>query len=414
MTGPGHMLTASGTALAAKCAYPFRLDAKRARDDERWAWNQATHAVLAHTITTKDESLAIPPELEPELTDGEIGKVRNVHTAWLSDWWDEQRDGQWEAEVPLVIDPRTGAASRLVRGAHRDYSSAPAGSVPGTADVLRVTTELADIIDWKSGFLTPDAVDNAQLKTLGCATGAEHVRAGIGRVDEDGVQIEWTEFDALDLFEHRQRLADLVASIPIAEPRPGPHCREMFCESFGLCPATEYALEHVSPEAKRRLPVVMTASEIRDADHAAAMYHDIRAAKAALEAISKDAFAALQEWASQHGGVSVGGGKVWIRYQASREAISLDSPGAVEALRRELGDHFEAAVTRETSKAAIKKAARAIKAQTKEPITHVEKRALDALRAVNAVRASTGWTWGERKIGGGADDALAGEESAHG
>lgn len=394
-----HRLTCSGIALAEHCAWSFRMDSDRVVDNDRWLVNRAIHTALEMTIWSGETHCHLDAEMASKLTEGEIARVQTTHGSWLADWWDDQAAGGWQAEKAFAFDPFTGARMDLQPKEHRDYSGAPVGWVPGTADVFRAgPDDLVDLVDWKSGLVPPDAEDNAQLAGLGLGAGALHLRGGIGHVTEDGVRLEWAEFDLLDLHEWRERIAAVVAGIPTAEPIPGPHCRNHFCASYGLCPATASALEHVAPEVKRRLPVVMAASAIESTEHASSMYRTLREAKAAFDVLYNRGFDALRMWADQNGGVPVGDGKVWIRREGKRETIDLSDLRAVEALRSVLGDTFELGVSFETSKAAIKRAARAIKVRTKEPIGITEAKAIDALRAAGAIRTSPSTTYDETKI----------------
>lgn len=417
---PAHRLTCSGLELAMHCAYPFRLDAERVASDEKWLPNRAMHEAFAATISTRDTACVIHPDLEAQLTPGEIAKVRHVHTAWLADWYEEQGRSGWRAEVAFAFNPFGPEHMELEPKHHRDYSDVPTGWVPGTADIVRNTrwedddldegsgeapaaperlSSVIDIVDWKTGFDPPGARGNLQIAGLGLGAGATRLRGGIAATDEDGVQIEWDTVDGLELEETRERVADIVSAITTAQPRPGPHCRDHFCPSFGVCPATRESLDLVAPEARRRLPIVTRAADIQGPEHAREQYMALREAKALFEHLHKQGFDALLEWADHNGGIPLGNGKTYIRREVSRESIDLTDARAIEVLGRELGDEaFRAAVTHETSKTAIKRAAHLIKAKTGESISNVEKRVLEKLRELGAVRVSVSKQYGEVKL----------------
>ena len=398
-----HSLTCSGLALATQCSWSFRTDAEHAIEEPgKWAPNSAIHEAFAYTITTSDEAFVVSPALLATLTDGELAKTQRAHASFLADWYSDQRDGGWRAELAFAFDPETGAAMVLSPASHRDYSQVPTGWVPGTVDVIRHDREdltSLDVIDWKSGHITPAVEDNAQLAGLGLAAGARHLRAAIGKVSEEGVELRWTTFDRFDLLDWRDRIAAIVRRIPDAEATPGPWCRDRMCRSYGLCPATVGSLELAAPEAKRMLPVVTAASAIESHEHAAELLRLMREAKAGFEARYNAVREALRIFADANGGIPVAGGKTWIKRETTRETIDLSTPAAVKVLGEQLGaEAFEAAVEHSTSKAAIKRAAKLVKEKTGEAIASVEKRTVAALREAGAVKVSTCTSYDEAKL----------------
>lgn len=398
-----HSLTCSGLPLALCCAYSFRPDAEHAIDEpSRWAVNNAIHAVFDRTIGTGAEDCAIPRDMLEHLTDGDVRKVHASHTAWLADWYLDQRDGGWRSEVAFAFDPETGASMRLQPKHHRDYSGAPPGWIPGTADVIRWNDDLeVDAIDHKSGHFAPAAEDNAQLAGIALAAGARSFRGAIGHATEDSYTLRWMTLDRFELLDWLDRIAAVVRRLPTAEAVPGPWCRERFCRSFGLCPETRGSLERAAPEAKRMLPVVAAASAIESPEHAAQILRAVREAKAGFEARYNAIREALRIYADNNGGIAVDGGKVWIKSETTREHIDLSTPEAVRVIGEQLGEEgFALAVTHvhEASKSSIKIAARAIKERTKEPIANVERRVVEALRAVGAVKVTPSFTYTEKKL----------------
>ena len=394
-----HRLTCSGIELALACAYPFRPDAERAVDaPDRWAPNNAVHESLAFTIRTGDERFSISPELDALLLPAGRAKAMASHSAWLGDWWADNREGGWTAEIAFAFDPETGESMSLSPKHHRDYSEAPPGWVPGTADAIRGEGDV-DVIDWKSGRFAPSAAANAQLAGIGLGAAARDLRAAIGHVTEDGTSLQWVTFNGFDLYDWRIRIRDVVRTIPNAQPVPGPHCRDMFCPSYGLCPATAPSLERTAPEAKRMLPVVAASSAIESPEHATELYRLAREARAAFDARYNAVFEALRQYADANGGISVGGGKTWIRRETTRETIDLSHPNAVKVLGEQLGSEaFDAAVDYSTSKAAIKRAGALIKAKTGEAAASVEKRTVAALRAIGAVKQSASTNYDEVRL----------------
>lgn len=401
MTTP-HRLTCSGLALAEFCTWSFRPDADVRGEVDLYLKNTAVHEANAHTIRSGSTAFVIPAALEDKLTEGDLAWAQRVHTAWVVDWYEDQKHHPWRAEIAFAFDPLgTGTMVVDTEGKHRNYSKVPTGWIPGTVDVIREDAP-GDVIieDWKSSRWPSYADGNAQLAGLGLAADARYLRGAIGHCTEDGVRVEWASYDRFALDDWRDRFARIVRSVPTSEPVPGSHCRDLFCNSFGLCPATKGSLAIVSPETaevvehgdvKRRLPIVMASSAFMDADHAAAQYIMLREADARWTEIKRRAFEAVRFYAEEHGGIQLPGGKVYRKVEQTREAIDLSRPEAIEALGRELGeDGLKLATTTETvaTKSSIKIAARANKEKTGETIASCEERALKALRAVGAVKVS--------------------------
>ena len=376
-----HRLSGSRVALAMLCGYSARGDVPRPPRVETAAASAGTieHAYIAHTIdavaeTGIDSSSAKSP----------------THAAWLADWWAREWGNGWRAEVAYALSPGgTQAMAMPSSGGHRDYSACPPGWVPMTLDAVLVDDGRARIVDWKTGIAAhvEPIARNAQLLTAAVAVATAHgcseVEIAVAYCSPDGVRVDATTLDAIDLGEWRARFAAVVDSIADAEPQPGPHCRGKFCDAYGTtCPATSAALAQVSPEALR---VVTDYREITGPDHATALYHAARAAKARLDAV----WDALRVYAEHVAPIDVGDGVEFSARESTREALSLETRAAVDALKRELGPAWEQAVTLDTSKSAIKLAARTVKEATGEPIAKVEARVLAALREAGAVKTTT-------------------------
>jgi hypothetical protein len=381
-----HHVSGSKTALAAHCLWWARGDVEEPERTTSAAAEEGTteHGHIEHTIKTGDTTPRSP-----------------THAAWLEEWYEGHKHEPWRAEPAFALTPASGEALELPDSAgHRDYSAAPPGAIPLTLDAVRVDGDTVYVVDWKCGHAAhvAPAWRNAQLLTgaLAAATvyGCTQAVVGIARCGPDGVNDDdVAEFDALDLEDWRDVLVSYMEAIPTAEPVQGPHCRGHFCAQLGRCPATAPALEDIAPE-KPRLPVVVDAGAIESDEHASYLYHFVRAAKARADLV----FEALRIFADKNGGIPVGDGTVWIRSEVTSDVIELSSPLAVAVLRKELGEHFDEAVTFDTTKKALKAVGRTLKATTKEPISAFEARVVDALREVGAVKTRTSTNYDEKKI----------------
>lgn len=383
-----HRISGSKVALVTLCPFPGRADIAPPPRIERDDADEGTsdHDAIAHTVETGDET---PKSAK--------------HATWLADFWAERKGDGWQAERAFAVDPETGDAIALpVDREHRDYSACPPGWIPLTVDALLVIGRTAKVVDWKTGFAAhvAPAEGNAQLATAALAVarvyGCDRVLVSIVKVGEHDLEEDQAELDALDLEDWRERLLSIVRTIPGGEPVAGPHCRGHFCDHFGLCPATKGAITEVAPEDARRLPIVYEASAITGPEHAARLYAVIRAAKAQIDRV----WEALRVYAEQHGGIEVGDGVVWGPRSTRRESIDLSTRASVDALKRELGDDWERAVTLDTSKAAIKRAAASVKARTGETIAAIEERTVAALKSAGAVRVSSSTKFEEHKARG--------------
>jgi hypothetical protein len=182
-----------------------------------------------------------------------------------------------------------------------------------------------------------------------------------------------------------------VRALPTAEAKPGPHCRALYCQGYGVCPSTSHALAEVQPH---RLRVVTSAADIESPEHASSLYGLVRMAEARVKAIKS----ALAEYADTHGGVPAGDGRTWQRVERHREAIDLSVPGALDALRAVLGDRANDAIEYSVTKSALELVARSIAAEQGRPIKHVVLEVLNALRDVGAARPTKSVSYEEREV----------------
>ncbi len=378
-------VTASGLSRLKKCQF-------FARDDVQWL-ESVSGAAAIHG--TESHELIAAPFLGRNV--GGSPRATAVARAFLA-WFDAEfpaRDG-WLAEPAYVLDVESSTARFLGCDIEREYGERLPSEIAMSGDLVRIDGEEAIVIDVKTGRRenVEIAEHNAQLATIGVALrrlyGVSRVRVMLAFVNGFGVSIDEVTLDALDLDAHEQELSELARSVPTAQPQPGKHCA--YCPAVSACPVTTGALVQLAPKSsERRLPIVGTASAIESMDHARYQYLTLRAAKAAID----QAWEAVRMYADNNDGIDLGDGRRYTKVEKTRETIDLEGPDAVAAMRGVLGEDAELALELFTSKTAIKDAARASAKRTGDKIANIERKTLDALRAVGAVKSTTSATYEE-------------------
>ena len=182
----GTDLTASRLSLAARCPGAFVLP-HFGRETPEATRGTAIHAHVARLL---EDGLWEPErEEDPEAR----AVLLRMGPAELRASCAFEGVSSLRAEVPFALDPSSGTARLLppASGGHRDYSSAPAGSVCGTADAVAAGDGRVLVTDFKTGsFPVAPPETNPQLAFLALAAarayGAPEAVARIVRVDPEG------------------------------------------------------------------------------------------------------------------------------------------------------------------------------------------------------------------------------------
>lgn len=374
--------TASKIGLISRCRY-------FARPEVPWVDTTSTHAERGTRVHA-----AIEADLtgEPGITDAEVVPYVASYVAWRDRVADYEMGEHLEGcETAWALDLATGEARALAKGAHREYIGKRPSDVCGTSDQVwrTVAGQVIVVDDVKTGRpenVEPAAV-NAQLRTLGLLVartlGVDSVRVRLVFVSPFAAYADEHTLDALDLDAWEEQLRAWDRETPTSSPQPGAHCK--WCPAAAACPAAADAIALVEPApAGKRMPLVARADQITGPDHARYQYEALRAVKAATD----QAWEALRRWIDDHGAVPLDGGRVYgSKPGVMRESVVLDTPAAVEALKSALGESWQAAVDLDTSKTAIKAAAKLEAERRGGKASAIERAALDALRAVGAVRS---------------------------
>lgn len=350
--GDEPRLSASRLALAARCPGSFSL----------------THD--GHENPAAEKGTEIHSFLEGILVDGlaEPERVPGPEARAVCEGLDPNevidvcaaRMGALHVEVSFAYDPRTREALVLEGGGHRDYSSAPAGAVCGTADVVALWTDPDGtgrvlVSDWKTGRAAVEAPhENRQLaflalcakKTLGRPE--DRVAAQIAYVGADGaIHATGHEFAAGELSRAEDELGEIHAKVGASRTSArqgkeslitGAHCR--FCPAFARCPAIAGAAQALLAE--------------KDDELTPEKVPGIWATLQAVEAAAKTVRARLTDYAANsERPLPTEAGKRLKLVESRRDRI--DSAKAMPLLRERYGGAADAAAS--VSKTGLKKLA---------------------------------------------------------
>ncbi len=249
----------------------------------------------------------------------------------------------------MALAPDAAHAVLLPKTAkHRDYTAAPEGYVPGTADVVAVVDEeTIAVTDWKTGNTMPtDPERSPQLRFHALAQALVHkataVDAQIGYVSPDGeIHASSFRFEAKDLARMAAGFRDLINRVnaaryaaPNAQANAQPplvvggHC--VYCPAFSHCPAQAGAAQALL--------------EFKDDELTDKNIGEAWRRLQAVEAATKKVRAALAGYLEiKESPIALGGGAELKLIEASRESIILDI--AMPILRDTFGDAADEAVS---------------------------------------------------------------------
>lgn len=271
------------------------------------------------------------------------------------------------AEVTLSLDLVTGTAQRLGTDLGRDYSSAPAGSLVGTADLVRVHDGDVWIYDYKTGHEVPRAEDSGQLAALAVAAARAWNTLGahvaIVRVREDGSYEEdsyllspWDLDDALDRLRRTTERVEAARRLVVAGQTPdvttGPHCKH--CPAFANCPAQNRLALRLTQSIDFDRGDISPGALAMSSETAGIAWVRLQQARRLLDEIER----AVKARIDHDGSLPLPDGSTVSAVQVTRE--SIDAERAIPVLRELLGDDgARACVEPRITKAAVEAAARA-------------------------------------------------------
>lgn len=312
-------VTASKAGLLDECQYFARPEAEWSTTSSAAAERGTRfHRAIAHYVSVLP---SIPLE-------DDIAAEYAAACAWV----DAYGRDCLEAEVAFAWDPVTDTAERLARtlGRDRDYE-AGRGRFCGTADLIAVSrgTKAGYIADWKSG---DGSNAGPQLRALALmlarAEGLESVTVEALEVDATGVRHVCREtLDSFALAAVAGELAAALAGVATAEPKPGPHCGDLYCPARATCPAIRERIADIIPAAE--LVRHKWGLTIESGDHAAWLYNQAKAVEAAAKLVKEAVRAFVPDE-----GITLADGTT-LR-EGHRDMSRFDK-GKAMALARELG-----------------------------------------------------------------------------
>jgi hypothetical protein len=241
----------------------------------------------------------------------------------------------------------------------------PSGHLAGTADLLEVRGEREGLVirDYKTGRRQRETLDpetDPQLRAYALfaarAYGARSATIEIAHVDEERIWVVSARLDALELDMARDEIVSMLRGLAmVTGPTVGEHCR--YCPILASCPTTLDTLSTIRSEGQA-YPVVTQLAEIKGPEHLASLHRRLKMVENAVPKLR----AILRESAMAIGPVEVEPG-LWygLVTEDGRERIDLAASGAADIVQKHLGDAkaWGDAVSLETSKAALERAARA-------------------------------------------------------
>lgn len=287
-------------------------------------------------------------------------------------------------EVALAFDVSTGVGRIIGDNLGRSYGDLAPFEICGSADVLGIDGDAVVVIDFKTGARDVEpAATNAQLKfyALAACRALQRDRAVIRIIYTQTRRCDEAEMDALDLAAFAadvERLHVVVAERKAKaargetlDTREGSWCRH--CSSAAYCGSKNALLVQV---ASNGLAVVGDAALTPDRARAACE-QVLR-----VEQLVQDARKRLEAYVTANGPIDLGDGKRYGRYvRPGNERVRGDI--AMRAIREVCGELVEPfaaeAIEVKTSKAAIKRAAKAVG----EP--QLEKAVMGRVRALGGI-----------------------------
>lgn len=227
-------VTASKVSLLGDCAWSFRDDAAQDpyRASEAAERGTRFHSAIERYTNTRQRSV-VEEDIEMEY----------LHACA---WVDEYVPGHSLTEVAMGWDPATDTAVRYdvtSRGYPKD------GKLHGTADLVVVGSGQVWAYDWKTG---DGSGAGPQLRALALMLGRIYpgsvVHVAALEASKSGVEAVAAEIlDAFSLDAVAAELAEQIAAIPTAEPVPGSHCGEKYCNARLSCPLGQAATTELVP-----------------------------------------------------------------------------------------------------------------------------------------------------------------------
>lgn len=293
------------------------------------------------------------------------------------------------AEVAAAYDVMADHGRILATGRGRAYAGVADTEVCGTADVAGRDGGLVVVVDYKPRWMPLPAPGlSGQLRLLALALaraqGVLEARVAWCRYTDDEPRWEHAELSPLDLDDFAEEVREVWLAVVRAraavaagkEPdvHTGLWCK--YCPALPACPAHRGLVLELA-----RGRALDLRHESLTPESAGAAWARLQDAKRALGHIES----ALRSYAEQSPIVLPNGQRLGYVDEPGREAIT-DGDGAWLLLASLVGrDGADAAVSRSTSKKAMRDALRPLAKQQGRPLAHLERELHEELRASGAM-----------------------------
>lgn len=287
-------------------------------------------------------------------------------------------------EVAVAFDVSTGAARIIGENIGRAYGDLAPFEIAGSIDVLGIVGDAVVVLDWKTGFKDVEpAATNGQLRfyALAACRALGRDRAVLRIVYTQTGRCDEAEMDALDLAGFAAEVEGLHARVAALKAGGGPYntregswCRH--CASKHACPSKRALLVQIASGGLASVGATEMTSEIA---RTAAL--NVLAA----EQLVADAKKRLDAYVTTNGPIELSPGRFYGRYvRPGNEKV--DGAVALRVIREVCGELVEPfadeALEVKTSKAAIKRAAKAVG----EP--QLEKAVLGRIRTLGGIASA--------------------------
>jgi hypothetical protein len=388
-----HRLSASKVALASRCLHWARTDVPEATDSDTRSRRIGSGF---HEFAEKHPDVDMSAVAARwNLRASELDAVDELYAAWCG-WWPEYLGARAvEREVGFAWNTATNTARRLQKREHRDYSDCAWSEIPMTVDALILGDSEVEVLDLKTSYEDISAEEHAQLEANALAVasvlGIDEVVVTIANVSADGVRTNSARVGGFDFDAIAGRLARMVDGVPTAQPRPGPHCAEMWCPALGTCSATRVTAESLV-RARPDLSALL-ARGIQSHEEAYAIKAALKPAQAFLKELEQMAVA----WAEENGGIKTPDGGVLKRVPVTKRTADAGNRALRSKLVQMFGEEAASAIkTKETvSLDAVRRLAKARAERGKKGKAEAE--AIESLEATGGVRMSVYTKWSDEE-----------------
>lgn len=263
---------------------------------------------------------------------------------------------RFRSEKAFAYSVRDDSSRPIAPPSHRAYAGLidPSHEIASTLDLVEYDPRTRRVHegDLKFGPGVGELSD-AQVRFNGMSAAraydADAAVVTIIHVTPDGVEAKQWEMSRADLDDVSANIRKLAKKIPKAEPKPGLHCRQLFCPIRGVCGAS------LAVHTSLARDLVLRDFEPQTPEDWERALHVLQVAPEVLKWFEAAVYAQLARMPGQ--AVTLPDGRVWAQTETHPRTINLSVPGVESAIYGAgLGD----AITKSVSRDALEKAVRAL------------------------------------------------------